>query len=61
MSEIVAVLSLGTLGAVLAFAYASVRAMEKMRAEGGRKSTLSRDGAEERLAELRAEVRVDQN
>ena len=60
MSEIVAVLSLGTLGAVLAFAYTSVRAMEKMRAEGGRKSTLSRDGAEERLAELRAQqVRVD--
>ncbi|MBK5928923.1 hypothetical protein [Rhodobaculum claviforme] len=59
MGEIVAVLSLGTLGAVLAFAYASVRAMEKLRAEGGRKSTLSRDGAAERLAELRAEVRVD--
>jgi hypothetical protein len=56
MSEIVAVLSLGTLGAVLAFAYASVRAMEKGRAEGMPKSTLSRDGAEERLAALRAEV-----
>jgi hypothetical protein len=56
MSEIVAVLSLGTLGAVLAFAYASVRAMEKSRGEGMPKSTLSRDGAAERLAQLRAEV-----
>lgn len=60
MADIVAILSLGTLGAVLAFAYASVRSMEKMRSEGAPKSTLSRDGAEERLAQLRAEVRVEQ-
>lgn len=56
MSEIVAVLSLGTIGAVVVFAYASVRAMEKARAEGMPKSTLSRDGAAERLAELRAQI-----
>lgn len=56
MPEIVGILSLGTLGAVLAFAYISVRAMEKMRHEGAPKSTLSRDGAEERLAQLRAEA-----
>lgn len=55
MADIVAVLSLGTLGAVLAFAYASVRAMEKRDPEA-RKSTLSADGAQERLAELRAQV-----
>lgn len=59
MADIVAVLSLGTLGAVLAFAYTSMRAMEK-RAPGAPKSTLSRDGAEERLAELRARVEVEQ-
>jgi hypothetical protein len=56
MSETVAVLSLGTLGAVVAFAYASVRAMEKSRGAGLPKSTLSRDGAAERLAELRAQL-----
>ena len=60
MSEIVAVLSLGTIGAVMAFAYLSMRAMEKARHEGMPKSTLSRDGAQERLAQLRAEVRVNQ-
>jgi hypothetical protein len=60
MSEIVMVLSLGTLGAVLAFAYASMRATEKLRAQKGPKSTLSRDGAAERLAELRAQVQVEQ-
>lgn len=60
MADIVAILSLGTLGAVLAFAYASVRAMEKGRPEGAPKSTLSRDGAQERLAELRAQVQMDQ-
>ena len=59
MADIVAVLSLGTIGAVMAFAYISIRAMEKARAEGMPKSTLSRDGAEERLAQLRAEVRVE--
>ncbi len=59
MADIVAVLSLGTIGAVMAFAYISMRAMEKGRPEGARKSTLSADGAEERLAELRAQVRVD--
>lgn len=59
MADIVAVLSLGTIGAVMAFAYISIRAMEKARTEGMPKSTLSRDGAEERLAQLRAEVRVE--
>lgn len=56
MSEIVPILSLGTLGAVLAFAYVSMRATEKMRGEDTPKSTLSADGAQERLAELRAQV-----
>jgi len=51
------VLALGTLGFVLAFAYASIRATEKQLRDGdGRKSSLSRDGIEERLrkAELDA-------
>lgn len=60
MSEIVAVLSLGTIGAVMAFAYASMRAMEKAREEDMPKSTLSRDGAQERLAELRAQIQTEQ-
>lgn len=50
MGELVAILSLGTLGAVLAFAYASIRATEKLRAKGGPKSSLSRDGIAERMA-----------
>lgn len=50
MSEIAIVLSLGTMGAVLAFAYASMRAMEKGRDESTPKSSLSADGAAERIA-----------
>lgn len=56
MTEIVPILSLGTLGAVLAFAYISMRASEKALREKGPKSTLSRDGAEERLQQLRVQV-----
>jgi hypothetical protein len=47
-------LTFGTLGFVLAFAYLSIRSMEKLKKSGGPKSSLSRDGIEERrLAALR--------
>lgn len=41
-------LTFGTLGFGLAFAYLSIRSIEKLRKEGGPKSSLSRDGIEER-------------
>ncbi|MEM1129233.1 MAG: hypothetical protein AAGH83_01795 [Pseudomonadota bacterium] len=44
------ILTFGTFGFVLAFAYLSIRATEKLRREGGPKSSLSRDGIKERLA-----------
>jgi hypothetical protein len=48
------ILTFGTLGFVAVFAYISARETEKLRQAGGnKKSTLSRDGAAERLAELR--------
>lgn len=51
------ILTFGTLGFVAVFAFISSRETEKMRREGDqKKSTLSRDGAAERLAELRAET-----
>lgn len=44
------ILTFGTLGFVVAFAYMSIRAIEKLREEDAPKSSLSRDGAAERLA-----------
>lgn len=44
------ILTFGTLGFVLAFAYVSIRAIEKHRNSGAPKSSLSRDGMAERLA-----------
>ena len=44
------ILTFGTLGFVLAFAYVSIRALEKHKASGAPKSSLSRDGIAERLA-----------
>ncbi len=50
MDSLPIILCLGTLGFVLAFAYISARVTEKQRLEGGRpKSSLSRDGIEERM------------
>ncbi|MEL7098882.1 MAG: hypothetical protein AAGM84_08650 [Pseudomonadota bacterium] len=46
------ILTFGTLGFVVAFGYISVRAMEKARAEGLPKSSLSEDGIAERLAKI---------
>lgn len=51
MESLVALLACGTLGFVAAFAYLSVRATEKLRNSGARKSALSRDGIAERLAQ----------
>jgi hypothetical protein len=45
------ILTFGTLGFVLAFAYVSIRALEKHKASGAPKSSLSRDGIAERLAQ----------
>ncbi len=44
------ILTFGTLGFVVAFAYISIRAMQKLREEDAPKSSLSRDGIAERLA-----------
>jgi hypothetical protein len=41
-------LTFGTLGFGLAFAYLSIRSMEKLKNSGAPKSSLSRDGIEER-------------
>jgi hypothetical protein len=46
-------LTFGTLGAVLVFAYVNIRATQKLREQKGPKSALSRDGIEERLAMAR--------
>lgn len=50
MEAIAPVLALGTLGVVLAFAYASIREVEKRRGSDAPKSSLSRDGVAERVA-----------
>jgi hypothetical protein len=47
-------LTFGTLGFVMVFAYLQTRAMEERMKRGGPKSSLSADGAAERLAALRA-------
>lgn len=49
MSTGLGILTFGTLGFVLAFAYVSIRAIEKHKASGAPKSSLSRDGIAERL------------
>jgi hypothetical protein len=41
-------LTFGTLGFAVAFGYLSVRSMEKLKNSGAPKSSLSRDGIEER-------------
>jgi len=51
--EIIGILALGTLASVGAFAYLSVRAVEKLRDSDGPRSALSRDGIEERLRAAR--------
>ena len=57
MSIGLGILTFGTLGFVLAFAYASIRAIEKHKASGAPKSSLSRDGIAERLSQkARAET-----
>lgn len=43
-------LTFGTLGFGVVFGYLSVRATEKLKNSGAPKSSLSRDGIEERLA-----------
>ena len=47
--ELIGILALGTLGFVAAFAYLSVRSIEKLRDSDAPKSSLSRDGIEQRL------------
>lgn len=44
------ILTFGTLGFVLVFAYLSIRSIEKLRDSDAPKSALSRDGIEQRLA-----------
>ena len=51
--EIIGILAIGTLGSVLAFAYISIRAMEKLRESDAPRSSLSRDGIEQRLRAAR--------
>ncbi|MEM1388045.1 MAG: hypothetical protein AAF748_11900 [Pseudomonadota bacterium] len=43
-------LTFGTLGFVLIFAYLSIRGLEKLRDSDAPKSSLSRDGIAERMA-----------
>jgi hypothetical protein len=47
--ELIGILALGTLGSVMAFAYLSVRSVEKLKDSDAPKSSLSRDGAAQRL------------
>lgn len=46
-------LTFGTMGFVMVFGYLQSRAMEERRRSGAPKSSLSRDGAAERLAAAR--------
>jgi hypothetical protein len=50
MDSAVGILTFGTLGFVLVFAYVAAREAERRAREGGPKSTLSRDGKAEYLA-----------
>ncbi|MEL6517417.1 MAG: hypothetical protein AAFR34_02075 [Pseudomonadota bacterium] len=54
METVVGVLMFGKIGFVLAFAYLSIRSLQKMKEEGAPKSSLSRDGIEERMAGAQA-------
>ncbi|WP_296477871.1 hypothetical protein [Roseinatronobacter sp.] len=47
-------LTFGTMGFVMVFGYLQSRAMEERMRRGGPKSSLSRDGAAERLAAVRS-------
>ncbi|GAA5079650.1 hypothetical protein N0B44_22665 [Roseibacterium beibuensis] len=51
------ILNFGTLGFVVAFAYISARATEKYRKSNPPKSSLSRDGIQERLQQARVTVK----
>lgn len=48
------ILTFGTIGFVMVFAYLQSRAMEERMKRNGPKSSLSRDGAAERLSAVRA-------
>lgn len=51
--ELIGILALGTLASVGAFAYLSVRAIEKLRESDAPRSSLSRDGIEQSLRAAR--------
>lgn len=50
------ILTFGTLGFMVVFGYISARVTEKHRKSGAPKSSLSRDGIEERMAAARAQT-----
>ncbi len=54
-------LTFGTMGFVMVFGYLQSRAMEERMKRGGPKSSLSRDGAAERLAAIRASENTNQS
>ncbi len=54
MDVAIGFLTFGTLGFVMAFAYISARATEKLRREGGPRSALSRGNSAKVEAELAA-------
>lgn len=47
--ELIGILALGTLASVIAFAYLSIRNLEKLKDSDAPKSALSEDGAAQRL------------
>lgn len=49
METLVGILAFGTLGFGLVFSYLSIRAMEKLRDSDEPKSSLSKDGIEQRM------------
>lgn len=51
------ILTFGTLGFMVAFGYIGARAAEKQKMQGGPKSSLSRDGIEERMKAGKMAVR----
>lgn len=54
METVVGILMFGKIGFVLAFAYLSIRSLQKMKEDGAPKSSLSRDGIEERMSATQA-------
>ena len=54
MEYLIGTLMLGKIGFVLAFAYLSIRGLEKLKDSGAPKSSQSRDGAEERMQAVTA-------